>query len=192
MENKRTYTKEELDQVLSWKDLVNLDEEEPEIDFSPLDPGIYPFEVQSVETSNYQGGNSIPPCPMATVKIKLRGHDRYGWATARFYCVKKYASAIPTFFRSVGVKMTKEGTQSQEFMPDWDSTIGTCGYVKVGIHLYKGNEYSEVKYWISKSRIPRGYNEDAETAFNKPFEKKDEAKPADTSGSQSFDSSLGF
>lgn len=131
-----------------WDDEINEDPKE----FITLVPGEYQFTVTEVEKSRYEGGEKLPPCPMAIVTCKISTPQGDAFIKNRLYLHSKTEGLLSSFFASIGLKKKGEPLRMQ-----WNKVIGATGRAKVGIRQYQGNDYNDIKSFLA----PDGYNNPA-------------------------------
>ena len=124
------------DEVFDWDD--EIEDEGGSLEAVP--EGTYDFEIDSLERSQYDGGQKIPACKMAIIGFKLTNGDKHGYATERFYLCKSQEWKLSSLFKACGLKQTGQKTKMQ-----WDKLIGSKGRCKVGIREYNGDDYNNIK-----------------------------------------------
>lgn len=115
-----------------------------ESSFTLLPEGEYPFTVISFERSYYNGSEKLPPCPMAILKIEVDGGDKgKSLINHRLFVSRKTEGLLCEFFIALGQK--KHG---EPLKMNWQLVPGSSGRCKVGIRIYNGNEYNEIKKFL--------------------------------------------
>ena len=126
----------ETNRALNWDDEITKDS-----DFKLLPDGEYPFKVVNFERAYYEGGEKLPACHKAIITIKV---DDEIELKENFFLTTKTEGLLSSFFTAIGQK--KKG---EPLRMNWNKVIGSTGRVKVGKKQYNGNEYNEVKKWLS-------------------------------------------
>lgn len=119
---------------LSWDSEITKDTQE----FILLPAGDYPFIVQGLEKSIYEGDSEKigKGCPMAVLKIVVNGGEHgHASITDRLYLSTSFEWKLGSFFRCIGQK-----THGKAYKMDWNNVIGKQGLCKVKIRNYTGND----------------------------------------------------
>jgi len=95
-------------------------------EFVVLDAGDYDFTVTGFERAHYEGGERLPACPMAIVKLRISSIKGDTTVTDKLRLCSEMEWRISSFFESIGMKKKDE-----EFLMDWDHIIGKHGRVRV-------------------------------------------------------------
>lgn len=132
-----------------WDSTITKDAEQ----YSLLAPGNYPFEVMSLERGRHDGSKYLPPCPKATLKLRVSGQDANGnecvtTITHSLFLHSICESGLSAFFSSIGLK--KKGEQ---LVMRWD-IIGARGFAKVIVEDYvdkngEPRQSNKIKYFYS-------------------------------------------
>lgn len=132
-----------------WDSTITKDAEQ----YSLLAAGNYPFEVMSVERGRHDGSKNLPPCPKATLKLRVSGRDADGnecvtTITHSLFLHSICESGLSRFFSSIGLK--KKGEQ---LVMRWD-IIGATGFAKVIVEDYvdkngEPRQSNKIKYFYS-------------------------------------------
>ena len=119
---------------LSWDSEITKDTQE----FILLPAGDYPFIVQGLEKSIYEGDSEKigKGCPMAVLKIVVDGGS-LGHASIqdRLYLTSSMEWKLGSFFRCIGQK-----THGKEYKMDWNNDIGKQGLCKIKVENWVGND----------------------------------------------------
>ena len=124
---------------LSWDSEITKDEQE----FILLPEGDYPFMVQGLEKSIYDGdsANIGKGCPMAVLKIVIDGGSLgHTSITDRLYLTSAMEWKLGSFFRCIGQK-----SHGKAYKMDWNNVIGKQGLCKVKVREYVGNDGKQKK-----------------------------------------------
>ena len=119
---------------LSWDSEITQDAPE----FIPLPEGDYPFMVQDLEKSIYDGNSEKigKGCPMATLKIVVDGGELGKTSvTDRLYLNQNMEWKLGTFFRCIGQK-----SHGKSYKMDWNNVIGKEGLAHVKVESWTGND----------------------------------------------------
>lgn len=122
--------------------------------FSPLPEGDYSFTVTGFERGNYDGGDKMPPCPVAILTMDVSNGADAGTVEDRLYLNSKSEWKICQFFTAIGQR--KHG---DALKPDWNKVQGSRGTLKLYLDKYKGNdgkehENNKVKQYYEKQNAP--------------------------------------
>lgn len=118
------------DRELGWDDEVKRDSGGG--DRTLVEPGRYKFHVAKFTKGRYQGGDKIPPCPMATLKIDIIVDEKVvTYVEHRLYLCASREWILAEFFRSIGFR--KHG---QSMKMDWSSVPGAVGECQVFVDPY--------------------------------------------------------
>lgn len=126
----------EQNRALDWNDEITKDS-----DFILLPEGEYNFKVVNFERAWYEGGEKLPACNKAIITIRV---DDQVAIKENFFLTTRTEGMLSAFFTSIGQK--KKG---EPLRMNWNKVIGSTGKIKLGIKTYNGNEYNEVKKWLS-------------------------------------------
>ena len=121
---------------LSWDSEITQDAPE----FILLPAGDYPFMVQDLEKSLYDGNSEKigKGCPMVTLKIVVDGGELGKTSvTDRLYLTQNMEWKLGAFFRCIGQK-----AHGKSYKMDWDNVIGKEGLCKVKVESWVGNDGS--------------------------------------------------
>jgi len=123
----------DIEKELGWDDEITAET----MDFTPLPPGEYDFEVTKFERGRYEPSPqaTMPACPSANLEITV--YDSVIGSRKiqhRLFLHTRTEWTISAFFLSIGQKKKDE-----PFKPDWQMVVGSKGRAKVGIRKYKGN-----------------------------------------------------
>ena len=122
---------------LGWDDQIENDGPEYEV----LPAGDYDFDVVNFERARHSGSNKLPPCNKAIVHIKITAPDgRTNTIRHNLFLHTITEGMICSFFTAIGQR--KKG---ERIIPNWSAVIGGHGRCKVGVKVYEGKEYNEIK-----------------------------------------------
>ena len=140
--------------VYDWNSTIEVKETPT---FITLKPGEYQYKVTGIEKEWYKGGDNLPPCPKAVIKIHIETSEGNATVFENIFLTSKAAGFINAFFKSIG-DIDPETPIGAQFPMDWDGVIGKIGRAKVGQREYSGNTYNTVKTWIPKAKTPAQNN----------------------------------
>lgn len=115
-------------------------------DFVLLPEGEYEFEVISFERARYAGGDKLPPCNQAKLKLKIETPEGIATINHNLFLHSRTEGLLSSFFNCIGQK--KHGEKAQM---NWGRVIGSRGRAIVGTKTYKEKEYNEVKRFIDSA-----------------------------------------
>lgn len=137
----------EMERELSWDDAIENDGPE----YTLLPEGEYPFRVEGLERKRYNGGNKLPACPMAELKIAVIGPDgKQAMVSHRLYLHTRTEGLLCSFFTAIGQRQ-----HGQRLTPNWSRVIGAEGRCKLGQREYQGNTYNEIKSFLEPAQAPQ-------------------------------------
>lgn len=118
---------------LSWDSEITKDAPE----FILLPEGDYPFMVQGLEKSIYEGNSEKigHGCPMAVLKIVVKGPQGYTSVTDRLYLSENMEWKLGQFFRCIGQK-----SHGKSYKMDWNNVIGKEGLCHVKVEDWVGSD----------------------------------------------------
>ncbi len=130
---------------LDWDSEISADSS-----FTLLPEGEYPFKIVDFQRGYYNGGDKLPACPKAELKIEIDGGEQ-GTVTVNhnLFISRKTEGLLCEFFTSIGLK--KHG---EPLKMNWQLVPGATGRCKVGIRQYNGNEYNEIKKFVKPEEKP--------------------------------------
>lgn len=143
---------------LSWDSEITQDAPE----FILLPEGDYPFMVQDLEKSIYDGNSEKigKGCPMATLKIVVDGGELGKTSvTDRLYLNQNMEWKLGSFFRCIGQK-----AHGKSYKMDWNNVIGKQGLAHVKVEVWTGSDGQLKK----SNKIDRYLECDAAKAPTKP------------------------
>lgn len=130
---------------LDWDSEISADSS-----FTLLSEGEYPFKIVDFQRGYYNGGDKLPACPKAELKIEIDGGEQ-GTVTVNhnLFISRKTEGLLCEFFTSIGLK--KHG---EPLKMNWQLVPGATGRCKVGIRQYNGNDYNEIKKFVKPEEKP--------------------------------------
>lgn len=111
--------------------------------FITLPDGEYEFEVISFERARYAGGEKLPPCNQAKLKLQITVPEGIATIQHNLFLHSRCEGILSAFFNCIGGK--KHGEKAKM---DWNKVIGAKGRAKIGTRIYKENTYNEVKRFL--------------------------------------------
>lgn len=119
-----------------WEDEIQQDLE----DFILLPEGDYKFEVTAFERARYGGGDKLPACNQAKLKLQIDTKEGTAIINHNLFLHSKCESMLSAFFCAIGQK--KHG---EKIKMNWSAVIGAKGKARIGITEYKEKKYNQVK-----------------------------------------------
>lgn len=124
---------------LDWDS--EIEKESPE--FIVLPEGEYEFEVISFERARYNGGDKLPACNQAKLKLQITVDEGTTTINHNLFLHSRCEGILSAFFNCIGQK--KHG---EKVKMDWGKIIGSKGRAKVGVRTYNEKTYNEVKRFL--------------------------------------------
>lgn len=121
---------------LGWEDTIEKDAPE----FVLLPEGDYDFEVTGFERARYNGGEKLPACNQAKIKLQITTNDGIATINHNLFLHSKCEGMLSAFFCAIGQK--KHG---EKLKMNWNNVIGSKGRAKIGQKVYNDKTYNEVK-----------------------------------------------
>ena len=128
-----------VEKELDWDS--EIENESP--DFVLLPEGEYEFEVISFERARYAGGDKLPPCNQAKLKLKVETENGIATITHNLFLHSRTEGLLSSFFNCIGQK--KHGEKAQM---NWGRVIGSRGRAMIGVRTYNEKEFNEVKKFL--------------------------------------------
>ena len=132
-----------VDRELGWDDSVEKDGGE----FILLPEGEYEVTVVSFERGRYNGGEKLPACNIAKLKLKVETDAGEALINHNIFLHSRCEGLISTFFNSIGQKK-----QGERITMDWNKVVGAKGLAKIGTRVYNEKTYNEVKKFIPSDK----------------------------------------
>ena len=132
----------EQNRALNWDEEIT-----QESTFTLLPEGEYAFKVVNFERAWYEPQNNeskLPPCNKAIITIKVESDLGTVEIKENLFLTTQTEGMLSAFFASIGQK--KKG---EPLRMNWNKVIGSTGRVKIGTREYNGNNYNQVKRWLS-------------------------------------------
>lgn len=108
--------------------------------FRTLEPGYYPFTVQKLERTRYDGSAKIPPCPMAKVTLRVQDADGTEALTScRLFLVQSMMWKVTRFMAAVGQGKDANG----KTVINWGDVEGRNGWLKLSKRSYRTSDGQE-------------------------------------------------
>lgn len=126
----------QMERAYDWNDEITKD-------YEPLEPGEYEFTITGLEREYFEGSEKMPACPKAIVEIEIEHNGAEHKIKSSMLLHSKMEWRLSSFFSSIGQK--KKG---ETLKMNWSKVIGSKGRCKIGIKVYNGNEYADVKAWL--------------------------------------------
>ncbi|MDR7869142.1 MAG: DUF669 domain-containing protein [Sporomusaceae bacterium] len=139
---------------LDWES--EIEKESPE--YITLPEGEYEFEVISFERARYSGGDKLPACNQAKLKLQVTVSDGVATINHNLFLHSRTEGILSAFFNCIGQK--KHG---EKLKMDWNKVIGSKGRAKIGTRVYEGKTLNEVKKFLEPA-------EEAQPAGSKKFQ----------------------
>lgn len=135
----------EMDRPLDWDDTIESDVEE----YVLLPEGDYDFTVESFDRGRYEGGEKLPPCNKAVLRLRIDAAQGSVYITHNLFLHTVTEGLLSAFFAGIGQKRRGEPLRM-----DWGRVPGSTGRAKVGIRTYQKNgesrQINEVKRFYPK------------------------------------------
>lgn len=108
--------------------------------FHTLEPGYYPFTVQKLERTRYDGSAKIPPCPMAKVTLRVQDADGTEALTScRLFLVQSMMWKVTRFMAAVGQGKDANG----KTVINWGDVEGRNGWLRLSKRSYRTSDGQE-------------------------------------------------
>ena len=128
-----------IERELDWDS--EIENESPE--FVLLPEGEYEFEVISFERARYAGGEKLPPCNQAKLKLKIETPEGIATVSNNLFLHSRTEGLLSAFFNCIGQKKHGEKVQM-----NWGRVIGARGRALIGVRTYNEKEFNEVKRFL--------------------------------------------
>lgn len=125
-----------IEKEFDWDDTI--EKESP--DFITLAEGDYEFEVISFERARYNGGEKLPACNQAKLKLQVTTEDGIATVQYNLFLHSRCEGMLSAFFNAIGQK--KHG---EKLKMDWGKVVGSKGRARIGTKVYNDKTYNEVK-----------------------------------------------
>lgn len=129
----------DIGESLDWD--AEIEKEAPE--YITLPDGDYEFKVVSFERTRYNGGEKLPACWQAKLKLQVTVPDGVATINHNLFLHSRYEGFLSAFFNCIGQK--KHG---EKFKMDWSKVPGSHGRAKIGHREYDGKTFNEVKRFL--------------------------------------------
>lgn len=113
---------------LGWEDEIE-NEGSPRV---VLEPGEYPFTVQSFERARYAGGEKVPPCPQAIVHLQINAPEGPVPMNVNLFLHTRFEWKLCQFFTSLGLRQ-----HGEKLRMNWAAVAGRSGRCKITKCTYK-------------------------------------------------------
>ena len=124
---------------LDWD--AEIEKESPE--YITLPEGEYEFEVVNFERARYAGGDKLPPCNQAKVKLQVTVPEGIATINHNLFLHSRCEGILSAFFNCIGQK--KHG---EKLKMDWGRVLGSKGRAKIGTKVYNEKTFNEVKRFL--------------------------------------------
>ena len=113
----------DLGAAIGWDDELTAEE----ASFALLEPGDYPFVVESVARKQFDGSAKMAPCFIEELSLNIQGFT----IEHALFLNTKFLSRISEFFVAIG-----QAQYGQKFRPNWTGLVGRKGDMQGGLsHL---------------------------------------------------------
>lgn len=129
----------DIGESLDWD--AEIEKEAPE--YVTLPEGEYEFEVISFERARYNGGDKLPACNQAKLKLQVTVPEGIATIQHNLFLHSRTEGLVSAFFLSIGQK--KHG---EKFKMNWAQVPGSRGRAKIGTREYNGKTYNEIKQFL--------------------------------------------
>ena len=130
---------------LGWDDEISQDS----ASYITLPDGEYEFSVKEFERARYGGGEKLPPCNQAKLKLEIVTPQGTALVNHNLFLHSRTEGMVSAFFVAIGQK--KHG---ETLKMNWPKVIGAKGRAKIGTREYNGNTYNEVKKFLEPAAAP--------------------------------------
>lgn len=122
----------DLGAAIGWDDELTAEE----ASFALLEPGDYPFVVESVARKQFDGSAKMAPCFIEELSLNIQGFT----IEHALFLNTKFLPRISEFFVAIG-----QARYGQKFRPNWTGLVGARGMCKVGYRTWTGKDGTERK-----------------------------------------------
>lgn len=135
----------EIEREFGWEDTITNDES-----YELLPEGEYTFKVLSIERGRFNGSDKMPACNVADIALEIISPttNRPVRINHKLFLHSRYEGQIGEFFVSIGAK--KKG---EPLRMNWTLVPGSMGQCKVGLRIYNGNQYNQIKKFIEPAQV---------------------------------------
>lgn len=113
---------------LGWEDEIE-NEGSPRV---VLEPGEYPFTVQSFERARFAGSEKVSPCPQAIVHLQINAPEGPVPMNVNLFLHTRFEWKLCQFFTSLGLRQ-----HSEKLRMNWAAVAGRSGRCKITKRTYK-------------------------------------------------------
>ena len=113
---------------LGWEDEIE-NEGSPRV---VLEPGEYPFTVQSFERARFAGSEKVPPCPQAIVHLQINAPEGAVPMNVNLFLHTRFEWKLCQFFTSLGLRQ-----HGEKLRMNWAAVAGRSGRCKITKRTYK-------------------------------------------------------
>lgn len=113
---------------LGWEDEIE-NEGSPRV---VLEPGEYPFTVQSFERARFAGSEKVPPCPQAIVHLQINAPEGPVPMNVNLLLHTRFEWKLCQFFTSLGLRQ-----HGEKLRMNWAAVAGRSGRCKIIKRTYK-------------------------------------------------------
>ena len=113
---------------LGWEDEIE-NEGSPRV---VLEPGEYPFTVQSFERARFAGSEKVPPCPQAIVHLQINAPEGPVPMNVNLFLHTRFEWKLCQFFTSLGLRQ-----HGEKLRMNWAAVAGRSGCCKITKRTYK-------------------------------------------------------
>ena len=113
---------------LGWEDEIE-NEGSPRV---VLEPGEYPFTVQSFERARFAGSEKVPPCPQAIVHLQISAPEGPVPMNVNLFLHTRFEWKLCQFFTSLGLRQ-----HGEKLRMNWAAVAGRSGRCKITKRTYK-------------------------------------------------------
>lgn len=126
-------------EVFSWDDEIEIVKQ----DYIELEPGEYPFTVQNITRSYFDGSDKIPACHEMDVELLVETPDGDAIVHDRFYFCRKMLFKISSFAMTLGLARVGDRLKI-----DWPALRGRSGRARISTREYKNRLYNQIDRYI--------------------------------------------
>ena len=130
--------------ALDWDEEID-----PGQEFITLPEGDYDFIVESYERERYEGGEKMPACWKAALKIRIDTERGSTYINDGLFLYSKFGWKLAEFFLSIGAELTADGKVKM----NWNSVPGSIG--RATVEVVPGKKDPEKKFNRIKKYLPK-------------------------------------
>lgn len=130
--------------ALDWDDEI-----EPGQEFITLPAGDYDFTVEKYERERYEGGDKMPACWKAVLKIRIDTEKGSAYINDGLFLYSKFGWKLAEFFLSIGAELTADGKVKM----NWNTVPMATG--RATVEVVPGTKDPTKKFNRIKKYLPK-------------------------------------